>query len=128
MLYDRVPIEQEGPNLLLYLGLGLVAIGLIITFVGLGEKGFRTVELKLVGPVLVGGGVVLVFVRIMLCTVGTSRDKRCEQNYEFGHLLDEKQDVFEWEKMHRVIRCNGVDLKDEMNSISFDYEWNEAKF
>ena len=128
VLYDSVPIEQEGPNLLLYLGLGLVAIGLIITFVGLGEKGFRTVELKLVGPVLVGGGVVLVFVRIMLCIVGTSRDKRCEQNYEFEQLSDDKKDVFEWEKRNRVIRFNGDDFKDEVNCINFYYDRREAKF
>ena len=80
------------------------------------------------GPVLVGGGVVLVFVRIMLCTVGTSRDKSCGQNYEFGQLLDDKQDVFEWEKMNRVIMFNGDELKDEMNSINFDIERKEAKF
>ena len=127
-MYDSAPLEEEGPNLLLYLGLGLVAIGLIITFVGLGEKGFKTVELKLVGPVLVVGGVVLVLVRIMLCTVGTSRDKRCEQNYEFEHLLDDKQDVFECEKMSRVIRFNGDDLKDEMNNSNIYYERREAKF
>jgi ABC-type proline/glycine betaine transport system permease subunit len=110
VLYDSVPVEEEGPNLLLYLGLGLVAIGLIITFVGLGEKGFRTVELKLVGPVLVVGGVALVFVRIMLCKVGTSRDKRC------AHLLDDKQDVFEREKRNRVFSSNGDDFKEEVNS------------
>ena len=68
------------------------------------------------GPVLVVGGVVLVFVRIMLCIVGTSRDKRCEQNYEFEHLLDDKQDVFEWENMNRVFRFNGADFKDEVNT------------
>ena len=116
VLYYSAPLEEEGPNLLLYLGLGLVAIGLIITFVGLGEKGFRTVELKLVGPVLLVGGVVLVFVRIMLCTVGTSRDKRCEHNYEFEHLLDDKQDVFECKKMNKVVRFNRADFKDEVNS------------
>ena len=99
---------------------------MIITFVGLGEKGFKTVELKLVGPVLVGGGVVLVFVRIMFCIVGTSGDKRCEQNYEFEHLLDDKQDVFECKNRSRVIRFNGADLKDEVNSINFDYERKEA--
>ena len=37
-------MEEEGPNLLLFLGLGLVAIGLIITFVGVGEKGFWSVD------------------------------------------------------------------------------------
>ena len=35
--------------MVLYVGLGMVAIGLVITFVGLGDKGFQTVELKLIG-------------------------------------------------------------------------------
>ena len=34
---------------LLYLGLGLLSLGLGITFVGLGEKGFKTAELRLLG-------------------------------------------------------------------------------
>lgn len=31
-----------------------MAIGLIISFVGTGEKGFKTVELRLIGPSLIG--------------------------------------------------------------------------
>lgn len=41
-------------NAFLYVGLGTVAIGLVIAFVGTGEKGFKTVELRLIGPSLIG--------------------------------------------------------------------------
>lgn len=41
-------------NAFLYVGLGTVALGLVITFVGTGEKGFKTVELRLIGPSLIG--------------------------------------------------------------------------
>ena len=52
--------EEEGPgglpsqqsaaaNALLYVGLGTVAIGLVIACVGTGEKGFNTLELRLIG-------------------------------------------------------------------------------
>ena len=33
-------------NIILYIGLGTMAIGLIITFVGIGEKGFKTIQLR----------------------------------------------------------------------------------
>lgn len=35
-------------------GLGTVSLGAIIFFVGTGEKGFKTQELRLIGPVLAG--------------------------------------------------------------------------
>lgn len=41
-------------NAFLYVGLGTIAIGLVIAFVGTGEKGFKTVELRLIGPSLIG--------------------------------------------------------------------------
>lgn len=41
-------------NAFLYVGLGTVALGLVISFVGTGEKGFKTVELRLIGPSLIG--------------------------------------------------------------------------
>ena len=59
----------ESGNIILYIGLGMVAIGLVTTFVGLGERGFKTLELKLVGPSLVGCGLVLAVFRVLLCTV-----------------------------------------------------------
>ena len=61
---------------MLYVGLGTVAVGLIITFVGLGEKGFKTVQLKMIGPGLVGCGLVLTVIRIISCTLPACYDKR----------------------------------------------------
>ena len=48
----------------------MVAVGLVITFVGLGEKGFRTTELQMIGPGLVGGGMLLALLRILFCRRG----------------------------------------------------------
>ena len=56
-------------NIILYVGLGMISIGLVITFVGLGDKGFRTLELKLIGPSLVGCGVFFALLRVLFCTV-----------------------------------------------------------
>lgn len=39
---------------LLVLGLGTISLGSIIFFVGTGEKGFKTQELRLIGPALAG--------------------------------------------------------------------------
>ena len=54
--------------MILYVGLGMISIGLVMTFVGLGDKGFRTLELKLIGPSLVGCGVFFALLRILFCT------------------------------------------------------------
>jgi len=56
-------------NIILYIGLGTMAIGLIITFVGIGEKGFKTTQLQCAGPLLVLLGVIMVVIRIIMCTV-----------------------------------------------------------
>ena len=50
-------------NVVLYVGLGMISIGLVMTFVGLGDKGFRTLELKLIGPSLVGCGTFFALLR-----------------------------------------------------------------
>jgi hypothetical protein len=50
-IYER---QSASSNVVLYVGLGMVSIGLIITFVGVGEKGFSASELKMVGPSLIG--------------------------------------------------------------------------
>uniref|UniRef100_W8BAF3 Uncharacterized protein n=2 Tax=Ceratitis capitata TaxID=7213 RepID=W8BAF3_CERCA len=54
-------------NAFLYVGLGTIALGLVIAFVGTGEKGFKTVELRLIGPSLIGLGFVCCLLRILLC-------------------------------------------------------------
>jgi hypothetical protein len=68
-----LPVEENtglGLNIFLYLGLGLVAIGLVMVFVGVGEKGFKTVEMRLVGPGLVLSGLSLACLRIFCCLIG----------------------------------------------------------
>ena len=48
-------IESGGREyIMLYVGLGMAAIGLVISFVGLGDKGFKTIKLRLVVPSLLG--------------------------------------------------------------------------
>ncbi|CAG7717280.1 unnamed protein product [Allacma fusca] len=51
----------------IYIGLVLVALGLVISFVGLGEKGFKTTELKLIGPVLCIIGFSCIILKIIQC-------------------------------------------------------------
>lgn len=66
---DGVYTASSSANVVLYVGLGMIAIGLVITFVGIGDKGFRTLELKMVGPSLVVFGAFFAFLRILLCTI-----------------------------------------------------------
>jgi len=66
---DGVYQASGSANIILYVGLGMICIGLVITFVGLGDKGFRTLELKLIGPSLVGCGVFFALLRVLFCTV-----------------------------------------------------------
>lgn len=58
-------------NAFLYVGLGTVALGLVIAFVGTGEKGFKTVELRLIGPSLIGNAISLNFIVNLLSLVLT---------------------------------------------------------
>ena len=51
-------VEMKGDSWL-YIGLGLGAVGLVVTVVGLGDKGFQTLELKVVGPSVIGLGVLV---------------------------------------------------------------------
>ncbi|XP_014282410.1 uncharacterized protein [Halyomorpha halys] len=94
--------EEEGPgglhsqqsaaaNALLYVGLGTVAIGLVIAFVGTGEKGFKTLELRLIGPTLIAGGLLCCLLRIFLCVCPCRRKKKrsarhLDKNDYYRHL------------------------------------------
>jgi len=53
---DGLGVDGSVANVVLYIGLGLVCIGMVISFVGLGEKGFKTAELRLIGPSLLAAG------------------------------------------------------------------------
>ena len=67
---------MKSDNNILFIGMGVMAIGLVTTFVGLGDKGFKTFGLKLIGPSLVGVGVLLAIFRMMLCLVRVPVQKR----------------------------------------------------
>ena len=51
-------VEMKGDSWL-YIGLGLGAVGLVVTVVGLGDKGFQTIELKVVGPSVIFLGILV---------------------------------------------------------------------
>lgn len=59
--------QSAAANALLYAGLGTTVIGLVIWFVGTGEKGFKTLELRLIGPTLIAVGLFFCVVRVLLC-------------------------------------------------------------
>ncbi|XP_041978218.1 uncharacterized protein LOC121732417 [Aricia agestis] len=52
---------------LLYAGLVTLAVGLVVYFVGTGDKGFKTPALRLVGPSLIVAGLACCLLRIMFC-------------------------------------------------------------
>lgn len=54
-------------NTVLYVGLGTTALGLVISFVGTGEKGFLSPQLRLVGPSLLCAGLLCCLIRVLLC-------------------------------------------------------------
>jgi len=92
-------------NVILYVGLGMIAIGLVITFVGVGEKGFKTLELKLIGPSLVGCGVFFALLRILFCTLPSccnSCMKKCRKTEETEKLLSKEAE----EKMGAMMAGN----------------------
>jgi len=71
-------------NILLYSGLILMATGLVITAVGLGDKGFRSVELRMLGPGIVIAGVCLTTIRILMCCVVSTN---CYQRSNPGSMF-----------------------------------------
>lgn len=73
-------------DLLLWLGLTVLLTGTVISFVGLGEKGFRTSQLRLLGPIMSGTGLAVVIIRIALCCV-TKRAKAAVTNFNLKDQL-----------------------------------------
>ncbi|XP_050346053.1 uncharacterized protein LOC126770613 isoform X1 [Nymphalis io] len=59
--------EPWGVARLLYAGLAILALGLVVYFVGTGDKGFKTPALRLVGPSLIVAGLACCLLRIMFC-------------------------------------------------------------
>ncbi|XP_063697656.1 uncharacterized protein LOC134828605 [Culicoides brevitarsis] len=63
-------------NAFLYIGFGTIALGLVIAFVGTGEKGFKTTELRLIGPIMIVVGFVFMVLRIFFCICPSSCIRR----------------------------------------------------
>lgn len=78
-------------NMLLYIGLCAVALGLVIAFVGTGEKGFKTVQLRLIGPTMIGCGTFCCCLRIMFCFCPTRcmRKRLKHRHKHIGRALSE---------------------------------------
>jgi len=93
--------QKEGVSyVILYLGLGVMALGLVVTVVGSGDKGFQTLELKLVGPSLIVCGVLLAILQIVLCNFPALEKLCCDQKDESEQLLPE-EDLQESRQMRR---------------------------
>ncbi|XP_003693071.1 uncharacterized protein LOC100864906 [Apis florea] len=76
-------------NTVLYAGLGTTALGLVISFVGTGEKGFLSPELRLVGPSLLCAGLLCCLFRVLLCLCLC----RCGQcRWRFCHVASDKKE------------------------------------
>lgn len=76
-------------NTVLYAGLGTTALGLVISFVGTGEKGFLSPELRLVGPSLLCAGLLCCLFRVLLCLCLC----RCGQcRWRFCHVSSDKKE------------------------------------
>ena len=66
---DRQSQNGSNSSVVLYLGLSVSSVGLIIFLVGVGEKGFKSLELQLIGPSLIGEPWTISFLSSYLCTV-----------------------------------------------------------
>ena len=94
-------IEGGGSaDVILYVGLAMISLGLLITFIGIGEgtKGFKTMEMKLIGPSLVGCGVFFAVLRILFCTVPSC----CRAIFCCCRRSEDKQRLVEVEKVGRA--------------------------
>ena len=92
------PLPQELPSgglcdFLLYTGIILLMIGLILSVLGLGEKGFTSAELRMVGPVIVFTGLILALARIFSCAFNCSGLRHVKEPEEKESLIiDENWD------------------------------------
>ena len=66
----------------------MASVGLVITFIGLGERGFKTVELKLIGASLVGCGLILALLRIFYFCVPSG-----EKEEDSEKLMQKEEDL-----------------------------------
>ena len=62
-------------NLVLYVGLGIVTLGMIFVALGEGEKGFKSQHLKMVGPAMIVVGLLLALIWIFILMLPFCLDK-----------------------------------------------------
>lgn len=87
-------------NTVLYAGLGTTALGLVISFVGSGEKGFLTPQLRLIGPTLFCAGLLCCLFRVLLCLCHC----RCCRCRRFCHV----------DTSHKKQKARKVDTRPKM--------------
>uniref|UniRef100_T1I6D2 Uncharacterized protein n=1 Tax=Rhodnius prolixus TaxID=13249 RepID=T1I6D2_RHOPR len=105
--------QSAAANALLYVGLGTTAIGLVIAFVGTGEKGFKTLELRLIGPTLIAGGLLCCLLRIFLCVCPTSCIRRkFRQRKKKRHISAELNRHFDKNDYYRHLPFNARTAED----------------
>ena len=85
-------------NAALYTGLLIGSVGLLITFLGLGSRGFKTLEVKLLGPGLVGLGSLVVMFRIVIL-ISAKKDKHMKKETENPQKAEEPATL----KMRKII-------------------------
>ncbi|XP_038212300.1 uncharacterized protein LOC119832667 isoform X2 [Zerene cesonia] len=83
---DEASGEPWGVARLLYAGLATLAVGLVVYFVGTGDKGFKTPALRLVGPSLIVAGLACCLLRIMFCICAKPCCKRRTNHKENRRL------------------------------------------
>ena len=118
-LMNHGDFEKSGrSNMILYIGLGMVCVGLVVTFVGLGDKGFQTLELQLVGPSLIGCGVLFTILQILYCTFPSFRRSCWDEDEDSDKLLREEE-MFQGSQNKRSFQRNKsrIDLREKSSNI-----------
>ena len=105
----EIPDDGAG-DVLLYCGLGMLMLGLIVTVVGLGDRGFKSRELRMVGPVTILCGSLLTLLRILICMIPcwTESDQR-EGGENVVAGADTEEDrvrLLQEENMQRITTCS----------------------
>ncbi|KAK2710448.1 hypothetical protein QYM36_011841, partial [Artemia franciscana] len=95
----------------IYIGLAVAAIGIIISFVGLGDRSFRTEELRLIGPLMTALGFAIIFIRSVLCCVVHWTNSKFEQENVIPEVI-----------VHQHLQPQELKFKPRLRKISSDDE------
>jgi hypothetical protein len=71
---------------------------LVITIVGLGEKGFKSKELKLVGPILVVCGLFFTLLQLLFCSLPSCWKTCCRKNDDSEKPPSEEEQLMRGEE------------------------------